>query len=123
MSPFFNQTWKGVYTDDKTGIGSYIDLEQKRLIKVLDDAQFVEFNIPEVLGLFTNIKVQERHLGFMFQYCTSFKEWNISLLCPFLYQENNFYLSPSEIKRIEQEPLFKDFEGDIIEFAKQHLLS
>lgn len=123
ITPFFTQTYKAHLYDDKTALNGYIDMVQHSILKIIDDGEFTDIDIPPVISLFTNIKVQERQIGTMFQFYVPYKQWDITFMFPFLYQENNFYLTRKEIKRIENEPLFKDFQGDVIEFAQEHLIS
>lgn len=123
MFPFYNQTYEEFYFNNYSHIKHYIDLEQQTLIQQLDNLQFTSFNIPEILSLFDEMKVQERRTGLMLQFVKNAPKWSFSIRTPFYYQEHNFYLTPAEQNRIENYPLFTTFEGDLTDFIRQHLIS
>lgn len=121
---FYNETSKAFYTSDKTSILNYVDMNLDWAIKVLADADYPALNVPDILSLFQHIKVQERRIGTMFRYTKPLNEsWKFSAHCPLLYQEHNFFLNDKEVETIMQSVYFKDFEGDFMEFAKEHLIS
>ncbi len=124
LYPFYNQTSRAVYTESKTGIASYVDLEQAPLLDLINTNFPGSVNVPELLSLFKNIKVQERRLGFMFQYNHPFSDCLLSFHLPLLYQEHNFYLTPAEQKAIKNSPYLQGGPPiDIIQFAHDHLIS
>jgi len=123
MFVFFNQISKGFYWEDKTSIKDFVDITQEHAVEVLDQKQLTTIDIPEVLALFENIKAQERRFGMMFQYSRSFYDWRFAFHIPFLIQEHNFYLTKAEQKAVEENPVFKDLDTDIITFARAHLIS
>lgn len=111
VSFFYQQIDKGYYKDSHTGICDYIDTKQDGIIKVLDELEFNDILLPDVLALFDNLKIQERKVGILFQKNGSLydKKWTFQI--PFLYQEHNFYLSPYERSLINNQPLYTKREA------------
>lgn len=123
--PFYNQMTQAQFRRDRTGIKDYVDMGQRDLINTLDTLEWDEVNIPDLLNLFANIKVQERRIGFMFQYTKDFdNELHFSCHIPLMYQEYNYFLTKEETLAIENSDFFKQFEtGDTWDFVTKHLLS
>ncbi|NBQ17008.1 hypothetical protein EBU24_01690, partial [bacterium] len=97
ITPFFMQTNKVCYTENKTGIESYVDIHQQGLIQTLDDLQFTQTVLPDFLALFSQLKLQERKVGAVFSYQGLInKTWQWQIQLPVVYQEYNYYLSGSE---------------------------
>ena len=95
--PFFIQTHKVCYTENKTGIESYVDIHQQGLIQTLDDLQFTQTVLPDFLALFAQLKLQERKVGAVISYQGLIdKTWQWHIQLPVVYQEYNYYLSGSE---------------------------
>lgn len=139
--PFYNQMSAAQFRRDRTGIKNYLDMQQTDLVNTLnelaEDADEVDYDndgteldltnidIPDLLNMFANMKVQERRLGFMFQYTKDLENsWHISCNVPVLYQEYNYFLTKEEINTIENSAFFKALPpGDYWDFVKKHLLS
>lgn len=133
--PFYHLTMEMQFRGDKTKLDGYIDLQQDGIQTVINNANainlfqeldindFDTFALPRVLSLFQPAKLQEHRIGIMLQYGFKFKGWNIFLQAPLLYQLRNFYMTDSERKAIENEPLFIDNKIDEWQFAKDHLMS
>ena len=121
--PFYTQTYQEYYFKEYEAIKYYIDMKQDHLIRVLDNLHFTSFDIPQVLSLFENLKLQERQIGFMFEGVKTTDQWSVSIRTPLYYNEHNLFLTSSEQAAIEDSALFVDFEGDPIQFAKDHLIS
>jgi hypothetical protein len=122
--PFFTQTTEMQFRGDKTALNKYIDLQQtsvSELLERLDIESFTAFDFNKVLTLFRNTKMQERRIGLMLQYGFEYKNWNIFLQMPLLYQERNFFMTEAERKAIEAEAIFK--LDDPIEYFRNHLIS
>ncbi|OGB84367.1 hypothetical protein A3F66_03650 [candidate division TM6 bacterium RIFCSPHIGHO2_12_FULL_32_22] len=106
---FYNNTPMMFFTKNCPFIKSYIAVDDNNLFNEILKNELVNLeNVPEVLDLFKNIKIEERRLGIMFQW---FKNWNKTSLefdLPFLYQERNFILSESEIVDLKTSNLFKN---------------
>ena len=138
LSFFYNQVTCGYYRESNSGIGSFLNIEQKGIIEVLDELEFENENLPNVLALLDFIKIQERRMGVIMQRKGQFKNIPWTFQIPFLYQEYNFYLSPQERKIINEEAFFSKREAPqqveqapqqsgessgASDFFKQHLLS
>ncbi len=97
ITPFYVQTGKVFYTENKSGIKSYVDICQHGLIQTLDDLQFTNTVVPDFLALFCQLKTQERKLGFMIEYSGMInRSWFYQLQLPVVYQEYNYYLTSEE---------------------------
>jgi hypothetical protein len=121
--PFYTQTYQEYYFKEYEAIKHYIDMKQDHLIRALDVLRFTTFNVPQVLSLFENLKLQERQIGFMFEGVQTTDEWSFSARMPLYYTEHNMFLTSSEQATIEDSAIFVNFEGDPIQFAKDHLIS
>lgn len=136
---FYNQTRLNFFTKDCPFISSYLalgDQELSDLIKdtvgFLNDSQDANLpnDIPEILTLFQNIKLEQRRTGIMFGFAKQTNNIFFSLRTPFYYLENNFFLNNNEINSIKDEPFFRRDgiapEADQSEseaFFKKHLVS
>lgn len=116
--PFFKQTSRAVLTpNNRKHLGDL--LAASSFLDGLDISTFTAFDLPLALSVFKNLKVQDRQLGIMFQRSTAVKNWDVSFLWPFLYQERNFFLNKQEVKTLERLGLdTSDFT-----FAQDHLIS
>ena len=122
---FYNETHKGNFTKDGTGISSYLAFEN---IPSLE--QFlVDLDIQRVLSLFENLKIQERRAGAMIGAAYRYKNWYFSFRTPLEYLIRNFFLNEQEVKNIQAEPLFNDDdpstgdEEEVKKFAREHLIA
>lgn len=120
---FFNQTSKGYFVDEETGIQTYLNMRFSDSIQRIADVFMPEIRIDRVFRLFDEAKVQERNFGLMGQFYYNFNDVSLTMTLPFMYQERNFFLDKHEREAIENEPLFRDFDGDYMEFAREHLIS
>ncbi|MCF7900186.1 hypothetical protein K9K77_01620 [Candidatus Babeliales bacterium] len=140
FSFFYNQITKGYYRESNSGMGSYLNIEQKGILEVLDELEFQNEKLPHVLGLLDAIKTQERRIGMIVQRKGHLKNMQWTFQIPFLYQAYNFYLSSIERQAIMQESLFTHREASSqvaiqpasqpagessgpVDFFKRHLLS
>jgi len=125
---FYNKTHKNNFTRDSVAIESYIALSNENLIQRAEDLELM-INIPEVLGLFTNLKVQERRGGVMFGAFLNRDDLFFELRAPLYYLIHNLYLNQQEQDAIKNSPLFDDNDPDTSDsqearnFALQHLVS
>lgn len=143
ITPFASFTHKGCFVENSTTIGSYLDLFQGDVPEKIQDliiaimgqgnpgidaqtvALFSTLNIPDVLELFTAMKVQEKQFGAMLRYIYDIDDnWKIDIRAPLLWQLYHFYLTPSEEAEILDQPIIKSFgPGDFMPFARAHLIS
>lgn len=123
VAPFISSVWSQSFTPQSTELKSYLNLEVPNIIQIIDDYEFLDFNVLDILKLFHSIKVQEHSLGFMGRWAVTQDGWTHTISIPFTYVINNFYLTPEEQKRIAEHPKFQQFTGDIFEFTRQHCIS
>ncbi|MBA3752355.1 hypothetical protein H0X06_06230, partial [Candidatus Dependentiae bacterium] len=128
---FYNYSPKVYFTQDSPFLSSYIDLNNQNIINEISNAEFIETDVPNVLGLFSTIKLQQHRVGFMFSYG---KKWNnlvFQARMPLYYQLQNFFLTESEIDQIKNNPFFTTDdaaapvtpEDEVRQFALKHLVS
>jgi len=122
---FYNETHKGNFTRDRTGINSYLSFES-----IPNFEQFgLDVNTPRVLDLFKNLKIQERRAGVMLGGAHHYEKWFFSFRTPLEYLLRNFFLTPQEVKAIQSDPLFNDLDPatddaqEVMKFAREHLVS
>jgi hypothetical protein len=120
---FFNETRRSLYTKESPFISSYIALADPNLIQKLDDFEFDTFDIPLVLSLFENIKLEDRRAGFMFDILRTRNRWTFEAKIPLIYEIRNFFLNNEEQKAIERSALFDNNEDMAIDFARHHLIT
>lgn len=144
ITPFGNFTYTCCLAGNYTDVTQYLDLVQgdvpekiEAIIVSLmnsgnddiDDATVATFrhlNIPDVLGLFNKMKVQEKQMGTMIRYIyDSNDDWKIDIRIPLIWQLYNFFLTQAEQDTIAQQPMMQllGLEGDFTRFAKAHLIS
>ncbi|MGE0207159.1 MAG: hypothetical protein AB7R69_04920, partial [Candidatus Babeliales bacterium] len=112
---FYNETHKGNFTRDGTGINSYLAFGFARAFE-----QFgLNFPIRDALSLFEDLKIQERRAGIMLGAARYYSDWYFSFETPLIYLFRNFYLTPEEVRAVEA--FFGD-SGDL-SFARQHLIA
>ena len=130
MDFFFNYSPKVFFTKDSPFINSYIALNNPN---VLDEIIKVENlgNIPDALGLFSNIKLYQYRAGLMFSFNRQWENFLITGRIPLYYLLEHFFLTDEERKAIENNPLFETEDGaegfgpqqDEEAFGLRHLVS
>lgn len=129
IQPFYNENHKDNFTKDRTDIAAYLNFDNPALINGLEGFLPNDIDLPRVLSLFSNLKIQERRAGIMFSFYKQQKNWYFSFLFPLEYLIRNFFLTDEEKRIIESEPLFNDGdpstndEEEVDKFARQHLIS
>lgn len=111
-------------------LSSYLALTQETLLEKLENSAAIfkafnpsfDFDIRLVFSLFTNMTVEERHAGFMFDVAHYGKHSFFRLLIPWYYLERNFSLTPAEKKKVEEEFGAVDPQEQEA-FQKDHLVS
>jgi|GEM_PF-3501265 len=127
--PFFIQTFKEYFYDTRSNINYYIDMLQNELnaqidlLTQIEDIDFPNIDLPNVLGLFENIFLEQRRVGMMFEYEHSTERWVLSFRFPFLYDEHNLNMSPEDRAAVQSNPFFSDTEQNELLFAQQHLIT
>jgi hypothetical protein len=122
IQPFYNLTHKVNFTKNSPVLVNYVDLLNPNILKKVDDLQ-LDIDVPSVLSLFYNAKLQSHRTGFMFGGLKNNGSWFFQFRAPVYYSLQNFYLTPAEIDAIQNEPLFAGFSGDVNKFIRQHLVS
>lgn len=123
FTPFYTQTYKEYYFNEHESIDHYLNIKQETLVDVVDRFELTSFDLPEILSLFSKIKLQERNAGFMFGFTKATDFYAFAFRIPFYWTEHNFYLNKKEQNAIINHPAFADFKGDFFEYAQQHLIS
>ena len=98
----YNEIYKQYFTKNSSNIGSYIRLNTNDVIDKLDSS-VANLDVPPILELFQQAKVQERRLGLMFQVFKNYGHWSFDATLPLIYQERNFFFTDSEQAIIQQE--------------------
>lgn len=108
ITPFYNYSPRVFFTKDSPFIQTYIDLTNENVLNEITDAlktACVDVDVPGILGLFSNIKLQQHRAGAMFSFCKTFgNEFNLSFKIPLYYLIDHFFLTQEEIEAIENSP-------------------
>lgn len=140
IEPFYNYTPKVFFTKNSPFLKSYIDLNNNNIINELSLTQAqaqdllnrqLDADIPGILGLFNNIKLQQHRVGFMVGVCKQFSKFIIDFRVPFYYLLEHFFLTNPEIDRIKNNPFFTSEgstsavgqEDNVKRFLLKHLVS
>ena len=119
VEAFYNETHKANLTKNSTAIKSYLNFGLAREFE-----QFaLDIDIPQVLSLFANIKVQERRAGIMLGGLRTYENWYVYFRTPIEYLFRNFFLTDAERKAIEAAQLFVVDPQFQMEFARKHLIA
>ncbi len=107
---FYNYTPRVFFTKDSPFIQSYIDLSNQNIINELDRGleivSDVKVDIPGILGLFKNFKLQQHKAGAFFGFCKSFDcGINLTLRMPLYYLVDHYFLTQEEQDTIQNSPL------------------
>lgn len=129
---FYNQTLKQYFTAHSPFIGSYIQLnrnsdffQELELDGLLTEDQL---KFPEVIELFSTIKLQERRCGFILGGHKKHNNFAFTIEVPFYWLEQNFFITQDEVDRIQGAPLFQNAgagndESGTKAFFMKHLVS
>ena len=128
---FFNYSPKVFFTKDSPFICSYINLTNQNIINEIDSVEFIDADVPGILGLFTNIKLYQYRAGLMGSFAHQWGKWLLTARIPLYYLLEHFYLTPDEQRAIENNPFFTTAEGsqgagptqEVKAFALRHLVS
>jgi len=125
---FYNQTTRDNFTRTSTDIESYLAIFKptliQEIIRVIDNAGFeLPIDPQAILPLFKCATIQERRTGFMMHYMHRWQNnVRLRLMAPLYYLESNFFLTPQELDRIEEQLGITDPEEDD-RFARNHLIA
>lgn len=107
---FYNETSRGIFTNNNPFIKSYINLENSALADelnlILEDIKELGFlkvnvDIPQFLSLFKNMRIQNRRLGLMFGAVKQTSNFIFKIRIPLLYSEHNFFFNKTEEEAIK----------------------
>lgn len=128
---FFNYTPKVYLTKNSPFLRSYIDLNNNNVINELDNAEFVNADVPGILGLFSTIKFRQYRAGLMTGFA---RHWDRLMICgriPLYYLLEHYFLTDEEIERIQNNPFFATDDAgvgtspsdEVMRFGLKHLVS
>ncbi len=123
---FYNYLPRQFFTYNSPYLKDYVDLDSPDILEELDISALTNIDVPEVLGLFQNIKLYSHRIGFMFNGQFNSSCWSIKTQVPFYYLINHFYLTNEEISNITNAPLFEGAGSsgtDPETFVREHLVS
>jgi len=121
---FFNFTPKVFFTKNSAFLRSFIDLNNQNIVNELTNIigalnetgllpTTISASIPEALGLFTTIKLQQYRAGFMLGCARQWENWLIHARVPLYYLLENFFLNKQEIDRIKNNAFFKTDDAGV----------
>lgn len=107
VKPFLRFVPRAQFTPGSTNILTYLSmLIVNDFLEDIDLEEFSTLDIPEVLPLFKNIRLEEREFGAMCSFQLRHNNWIVSFTLPVLYLENNYFLTEQEQQQIQNSPLF-----------------
>lgn len=130
MNAFARKTTRSNFTRGSDKLESWIALSQNSLISKLEKAienanqlsPGIDLDIDKIFGLFRNMTVEERQVGFMI---SGMKRWNkitLRIMAPLFYQESNFSLTKKEQDAVARELGALEPEEEK-RFRKAHFIS
>lgn len=96
---FGNSTDRAFFTNNNPLIKSFIALDDKDILEIIED---LVPQAPKILGLAGNIKKQERRAGFMFQSLINFNDLDLEIDLPIFYEERNYFFTQREKEELEE---------------------
>ena len=132
IHPFYNYTPRVIFTDNSPFICSYI-FPNPAILAQIDNALAIAglntVDIPTVLGLVRNFKLQQHRVGIMFGVGSKFGCLNLSIRIPLYYIVEHFLLNRAETDALDSfvinffnRPDLTS-QGTGTDFGKQHLVS
>jgi hypothetical protein len=137
---FYNYTPHVFFTENSPFIRDYLDLTNENIVselsEVIERLEITKANIPEILGFFSTIKLQQHRAGLMLGLSKVFQHWAFDVRIPVYYLLEHFFLTKAEIERIENSTFVQELqptgkgpsgcdenEAKIRNFVLQHLVS
>lgn len=128
---FFNYSPKVYFTKNSPFICSYIDLTNQNIINEINNVEFIDVDVPGILGLFTDIKLYQYRVGLMASATGCWDHWLVTARMPLYYLLEHFYLNDDEVNAIKNNPFFEIDDGAVgdgpkqaeMAFALKHLVS
>lgn len=110
---FWNPMYHGYFTKHSPCISSYINLTGESLIDAIENTlervkelfnnPLLNIDVEKILGLFKNMSLHQRRLGFLFYHVHRHNKIITRFKIPLYYLERNFFLTPEERACIAQE--------------------
>jgi hypothetical protein len=120
---FYNQTTEAYYTQDGKTIDSYLAFNNPKLIQSLQALAF-NINVPQVFTLLSDMTIQERRTGVMFEWLWRRGNWYLEGKTPLEYLERNFFLEEEKKRQLEAELLLdEESVNEADDFGHEHLAS
>ena len=151
---FYNHTENVIYADDSTQLDSILRVNDPQLLQTLDNiddalidirenlrergqlapvlanalGQIERIDIPRVLPIFSDLQLQRRQTGGIFEYNATGENWAFSCQLPLQYAEFNSFASEEVAQRIRNTRIVQLFsagegETDLAAFFQDHLVS
>lgn len=98
MRPFGFFTQKAIYTNNSPYLKSYLDLLENVLIKFIP----ADENISGIAKTLGQIKLENRRIGAMIDFDTTWHNWSLMLAVPLYYNELNLQLTNAEKSALEK---------------------
>ncbi len=127
---FFNYSPKVFLTKNSAFLRNYIALGNETIINELTSSDVINVDVPEVLGLFSSIKLQQYRAGFMLGFARHWDTFTLTGRIPLYYLLENFFMTDEEICRIKSHPLIRqdsapvsaNTEPEELKFGLKHLV-
>ena len=129
-SAFANKTNRSNFTKNSDRFDSYVALTQQSLLeklansvnKITDLAPALSVDAAQILGLFANMTIEQRQVGFMLHCTKKTHKTTFRILAPLYYLENNFSLTPKELDAVAEVFGESDPEEEK-QFRKAHFIN
>jgi len=117
---FYNQTTRVNYTKCCSALECYLALTNDNLLDAIAEFEdLIPIDVPQTLALFKNVRVEERQVGFMFQWLKNWNKISLELMLPFYYQERNINLTDAEINDIKTSEVFQNVNSGNVNSEKE----
>ena len=128
---FFNYSPKVFLTQNSAFLRSYLDLGNEKILNELNSSDLIDVDVPELVGLFSSIKLQQYRAGLMCGFARHWDTFTVTGRIPLYYLLENFFMTDEEICRIKSHPLLKQdsapvsahTETEELKFGLKHLVS
>jgi hypothetical protein len=96
---FGNSTNRAFFAKDSPFIKSYIAVDDKEILNIIED---LAPNAPKIIEMIKHAKKQERRAGFMFQSLINFNDLSLEIDLPLFYEERNYFFTQREKEELEE---------------------
>jgi hypothetical protein len=120
---FANITSQMYFTKCSPFISSYLAFDNGDFLEQIDNKFFPTIDIPDIISLFSTIKLQERRIGALISLFRRYKAWSFMVVLPIYYLEHNFFLTEEEIDEISINPLFRSIPSGSDDTATQQMIA